>query len=107
MLHHTRITWNSVSKKNDLYPENDVVIPPRVEWGINAHFTSKRSDSEDVLKSKVASCSFIIQYEDLLGNKYEQEVKIQLVIDYYNIRGWSYYYITSPKYLGETEQLKT
>ena len=92
--------------KNDGYPENDVVIPPRVEWGINAHFTAKRSESEDALKSSVAYCSINIKYEDLLGNKYEQEVKLTLIIGYSDIDGWAYYYITSPKYLGEMDQLK-
>lgn len=107
MLHHTRIEWNSLSRKNDGYPEKDVVIPPHVEWGINARFTAKRSGTEDVFKPISVPCSISIKYEDLLGNEYEQEVKIPVVIDDSRIDGWVFNYITSPKYLGEKEQPKT
>ena len=107
MLHHTKIEWNSLSKKNDGYPENDVVIPPHVEWGINARFTAQRSGTEDVFKPISVPCSISIKYEDLLGNEYEQEVKIPVVIDDSRIDGWVFNYITSPKYLGEKEQPKT
>ena len=99
MLHHTSIKWNSLSKKDDGYPANDVVIPPHVEWGINARFIAKGSGTEDLLKSIVAPCSINIRYEDLLGNMYEQEVRMSLIIDCSHISGWSYYYITSPKLL--------
>ena len=96
LMHHTKIKWNSLCDKDGEYPVEDVVIPPHVEYGINTLFSSKRPDTDDMLKPIIARCSFEIQYEDLHGIKYEQIVKIIFVVHYSEMHVM-HYFITSPK----------
>lgn len=102
MLHHTKITWNSLSKKDDGYPAVDIVIPPQVEWGINAWLTAKKPEVDDPLKPQVARCSLKVEYDDLLGNRYWQQINFAFLV-YVSYISLLHYHITAPSQLTEKE----
>ena len=102
ILHHTKITWNSLSKENDGYPVVDVVIPPLVEWGFNARLSARKQEEDDPLKVQVAKCSLKVEYDDLLGNRYWQHVDFVFVIRFSDI-SLLHYHITDPCQLIKKE----
>lgn len=100
LLHHTKLTWDSKDRKDDGYPEKDIVIPPHVQWGFNALISAKKPESNDPLKKKSSKCYFKVEYEDLLGNKYRQQVEVIFVISYTELHEM-YYFITPPELITD------
>ncbi len=86
MLHHSKVQWNSLSKHDDGYPAEDIVIPPGISWETNVLFTAAKNESEDPLKQKTAKCTINVDFEDLLGNKYNQKANLIFLISHKDIR---------------------
>ena len=84
LIHNTTIDWDLCLFNHERTCE-DIIILPNSEWGINVRFLGDPLEEEEIKQhccgdgNNFLEHNFInIQYDDLLGNRYEQSIDVYL-----------------------------
>lgn len=94
IAHQIKFAWNPTDKKSNNVPDKDVIIPPQAQWGINVLLSAEKPTSDKLTDRKVSKCAFEIEYDDLLGNTYQQNGEVIFVASYSELH--EMYYYTNP-----------
>ena len=94
IAHQIKFAWNPTDKKSNNVPDKDVIIPPQAQWGINVLLSAEKPASDKLTDRKMSKCAFEIEYDDLLGNTYQQNGEVIFVASYSELH--EMYYYTNP-----------
>lgn len=77
IAHHTKVIVTTRYKKNEGYSAFDIVIPPNYEMSTYVRFNVEKYDGELGRREDI---TVYFKYDDVLGNTYEQEAQLCMIV---------------------------